>query len=71
MAGMDWHRTATIVRRRRDLGIKASGATTREMSMTEKRQLILDQLAKHPSRGMGPRRIQEAIAADTGVQLTR
>ena len=64
-------RTSTITRRRKALGIKGSGATTKELTDTEKRQLILDQMAKHPTRGMGPRRMQEAIAADAGVQLTR
>ncbi|TBU22809.1 hypothetical protein BD311DRAFT_675229 [Dichomitus squalens] len=63
--------TATITRRRKAIGIKGSGATTRELTETEKRQLILDQMEKHPTRGMGPRRMQEAIAADAGVQLTR
>ncbi|KAH9884127.1 hypothetical protein C8Q73DRAFT_749482 [Cubamyces lactineus] len=63
--------TATIVRRRKQYGIQASGATTRNMPVTQKRQLILDQMAKHPTRGVGPRRIKEAIAADTGYQLTR
>ncbi|TFK78072.1 hypothetical protein K466DRAFT_507789, partial [Polyporus arcularius HHB13444] len=63
--------TATITRRRKLLGLKGSGATTRALPETEKRQLILDQMAKHPTRGLGPRRMKEAIALDSGVQLTR
>ncbi|KAI0719352.1 hypothetical protein C8T65DRAFT_693334 [Cerioporus squamosus] len=63
--------TATITRRRKLLGLKGSGATTQTLPETEKRQLILDQMAKHPSRGLGPRRMKEAIALDSGVQLTR
>ncbi|THH28616.1 hypothetical protein EUX98_g5570 [Antrodiella citrinella] len=62
---------STIVRRRRELGLKGSGRTTREMSENEKRQLLMDQLAKDPGRTRGPRTIKEAIAHETSVHLTR
>ncbi|KAH8093899.1 hypothetical protein BXZ70DRAFT_369379 [Cristinia sonorae] len=61
----------TVVRRRSELGLKASGRTTRELSENEKRQLLLDQLAKDPGRTRGPRTIKEAIANETSVHLTR
>ncbi|RDX41373.1 hypothetical protein OH76DRAFT_1423158 [Lentinus brumalis] len=41
--------TATITRRRKLLGLKGSGATTKSLPETQKRQLILDQMAKHPT----------------------
>ncbi|KAL7278869.1 hypothetical protein ACG7TL_006700 [Trametes sanguinea] len=45
--------------------------STATITRRQKRQLVLDQMAKHPSGGVGPRRIEEGIAADTGIQLTR
>ena len=65
------YRTASITRRRKLLGLKGSGATTKSLPDTQKRQLIMDQMSKHPTSGLGPRRMQEAIAGDTGIQLTR
>ncbi|KAH7903949.1 hypothetical protein BJ138DRAFT_1019807 [Hygrophoropsis aurantiaca] len=62
---------ATITRRRQALGLHASGATTKTMSDTIKRQLILDQMAKDPTSHQGPRIIKENIALDTGIHLTR
>lgn len=64
-------RGRTITRRRLELGLKGSGRTTREMSDAEKRQLLMDQLAKDPSRTRGPRAIKEAIAHEASVHLTR
>ncbi|THH28069.1 hypothetical protein EUX98_g6112 [Antrodiella citrinella] len=61
----------TVTRRRGAFGLKASGATTRELADTFKRQLVLDELERHPSRQAGPRRIRERIANATGVHLTR
>ncbi|OSD05401.1 hypothetical protein PYCCODRAFT_1443303 [Trametes coccinea BRFM310] len=62
---------STVTRRRKALSLKGSGSMTRELPDSEKRQLVLDQMAKHPARGMGPRRMKEVIAADTGIHLTR
>ncbi|KAM5544110.1 hypothetical protein V8D89_002296 [Ganoderma adspersum] len=63
--------TASITRRRKELGLQGSKGTTRAMPESTKRQLVLDQLEKHPMGGLGPRRVKEAIANDTGVHLTR
>ncbi|KAI0367996.1 hypothetical protein BV20DRAFT_949050 [Pilatotrama ljubarskyi] len=62
---------STVTRRRKDLGLKGSGANTKELPDCEKRQLILDQMAKNPTRGIGPRRMKEKIAEETGQHLTR
>ena len=61
----------TVARRLKDLGLKGSGATTRDMPLSQKRQLVLDQLANDPSSQKGPRMIKELITHDTGVHLTR
>ncbi|KAK7690805.1 hypothetical protein QCA50_005905 [Cerrena zonata] len=61
----------TVARRLKDLGLKGSGATTREMPLPQKRQLVLDQLAVDPSSRRGPRMIKEYITHDTGLHLTR
>lgn len=62
---------ATIGRRRKALGLKGSGHTTQELPPIEKRQLVLNQLAKDPAQRKGPQSIKEAIALETGVLLTR
>lgn len=62
---------AGISRRRKDLGLTGSMLTTRQLSSTQKRQLVLDQLAKDPTRRQGPRTIREGILRDTGIMLTR
>ncbi|KAK7018706.1 hypothetical protein VNI00_018299 [Paramarasmius palmivorus] len=62
---------SSITRRKKAYGILGSGATTRTLPETEKRQLIFDQMAKDPSRMQGPRTIKEGIAFDQGVHLTR
>jgi hypothetical protein len=41
------------------------------MDDIEKRQLVLDQMAKDPDRRKGPRTIRKDILAETGVLLTR
>lgn len=58
-------------RRRQELGLTGSGATTRKISLPEKRQLIVDQLAKDPSSHRGPKTVQANILYETGVNLTR
>ena len=62
---------ATVTRRKKDLQLKGSGVTTKELAETIKRQLILDQMAKDPTSGWGPRLVKERIAFDTGIHLTR
>lgn len=62
---------STVSRRRRALGIKASGANTKQLTEAQKRKLLMDELAKHPDGKRGPRSIKEAIAASTGQHLTR
>ena len=44
---------------------------TAELPDDQKRQLILDQMAKDPAGGCGPSLIKEAIAHETGIHLTR
>jgi hypothetical protein len=62
---------ATVTRRKRDLGLKGSGAMTKVLSDTVKRQMLLKQMAKDPTGKQGPRTIKEGIARDEGVQITR
>jgi hypothetical protein len=61
----------TVVRRRKSYGLLGSGATTRAMSLPEKRQLVLDQLAKDPTSRQGPKTISEGIVLNKGVHLNR
>ena len=61
----------TVNRRRAALGLTASGATTRSLPDTVKRQLVLDQMMKDPTRQRGPNVVTQAIAVETGVHLTR
>ncbi|KAH9943767.1 hypothetical protein B0H21DRAFT_478190 [Amylocystis lapponica] len=63
--------SSTIARRRRELGLKGSILTTRELPDAEKSQLVQDQMAKDPKRRYGPRKIRELITTETGHQLTR
>ncbi|KAI0061719.1 hypothetical protein BV25DRAFT_1857161 [Artomyces pyxidatus] len=62
---------STVARRRKALGLRGSGAMTRATPDAVKKQLVLNQLAKNPMQKNGPRAIKEAIAAETGVHLTR
>lgn len=61
----------TVARRRKAYGLQGSGATTQEMPLPEKRQLVLDELAKDPLGRKGPEAIKEAISLNTGIRLTR
>ena len=60
----------TIARRRKTYGLLSSGATTRALPLPEKRQLVLDQLAKDPTSKQGPKTISEGIILNKGVHLT-
>ncbi|KDQ11750.1 hypothetical protein BOTBODRAFT_176943 [Botryobasidium botryosum FD-172 SS1] len=62
---------ATVGRRLSAFGISASGATTKNMPLQEKRQLVLDQLGKDTTQMQGVQAIHEGITMDTGVTLTR
>ena len=59
------------MRRRKAYGLLSSGATTRAMPSSEKRQLVLDQIAKDPTSKQGPKTISEGIVFEKGVHLTR
>jgi hypothetical protein len=61
----------TVVRRRKAYGLLGSGATTQAMSLPERRQLVLDQLAKDPTSRQGPKTIGEGIVLNKGVHLNR
>ena len=62
---------STVKRRRRELGLKGSGATTREMPYQQKLQLVMDELDSDPSRGRGLDNIRHRIAFNHGIHLTR
>ena len=59
-----------MTRRKAKLGLKGSGATTRALSETTKRQMLLKQMAKDPTGKQGPRTMKENIARDEGAHLT-
>ncbi|KAF9470531.1 hypothetical protein BDN70DRAFT_888988 [Pholiota conissans] len=61
----------TIHRRRKTLGLQASGATTKALPETTKRQLVLDELADDPLSRLGPNLLRERILERTGIHLTR
>ena len=61
----------TVARRRKAYGLLGAGATTRAMPLPEKRQLVLDELAKDPLSKKGPKTIGEGIVFNKGVHLTR
>lgn len=61
----------TIRRRREELGLFGSTKTTRKLTEVQKRQLVLDQMAKDPSGRKGPARMREKIVEETGHLLTR
>jgi hypothetical protein len=62
---------STICRRRRELGLRASGLTTRSLPDAVKRQLVLDQMAKDPEGKLGAKTIKAGIFKDTGIDITR
>ncbi|KAF9231624.1 hypothetical protein BU15DRAFT_82173 [Melanogaster broomeanus] len=57
----------TVARRRKDLNLQASGATTRLLSSVVKRQLVLDELAQDPLHHRGPQTVREGIAATSNI----
>ena len=60
-----------MTRRKQKLGLKGSGATTKVLPESVKRQLLLKQMAKDPTGKQGPRTIKEGIAHDKGVHIMR
>jgi hypothetical protein len=62
---------STVKRRRKELGLKGSGVTTREMPYQEKLALILYEMDQDPSRGRGLDNIRARIAFGHGIHLTR
>ncbi|KAF9535185.1 hypothetical protein CPB83DRAFT_234812 [Crepidotus variabilis] len=61
----------SVTRRRKKLGYRAGGYTTKTMEEDAKKKLILDQMAKDPKGRLGARMIKEGIFKDTGIHLTR
>ncbi|KAF9236439.1 hypothetical protein BU15DRAFT_77016 [Melanogaster broomeanus] len=57
----------TVARRRKDLNLQASGATTRLLSSVVKHQLVLDELAQDPLNHWEPRTVREGIVATSGI----
>ncbi|EGO28876.1 hypothetical protein SERLADRAFT_366542 [Serpula lacrymans var. lacrymans S7.9] len=60
---------ATVARRRLQLGLLGSTNTTKALTVLQKRQLVMDQLAQDPLNCCGPCIICEAIVAETGYLL--
>ncbi|KZP06766.1 hypothetical protein FIBSPDRAFT_914630 [Athelia psychrophila] len=61
----------TVAQRMRGLGLSASGATTKMLPETVKRQLVLDEMGKDPLAKLGPRTVKDNIRDETGIHLTR
>lgn len=62
---------ATIGRFWSKWGIKAAGKTAEELAPEVMRQLVIDQMEKHPSRNRGPHTVYERIRHDTGLTIPR
>ncbi|KAF8064954.1 hypothetical protein FPV67DRAFT_1500841 [Lyophyllum atratum] len=62
---------STVARRRRLLGLKASGRTTAELPDAEKRRLVLDQMVKDPAGKIGAEIVKARILQKTGIDITR
>ncbi|KAF5369712.1 hypothetical protein D9615_010159 [Tricholomella constricta] len=63
----------TVARRRRELGLRASGRTTAELPDEVKRQLVLDQIGigRDPEGRAGAETVKARIFRETGIDLTR
>jgi len=61
---------ATITRCKQKLGLKGSSVTMKSIPDIVKRQMVLDQMAKDPTRMQGPRTVKKGIAYNTGEQIT-
>ncbi|KAH9921377.1 hypothetical protein B0H21DRAFT_701632 [Amylocystis lapponica] len=61
----------TVKRRRKKLKLSGSGVTTKTMAPLPRTQLVLSQMDKDPARRQGVRTIQQKIAFEQGVHLTR
>ncbi|KAF8324691.1 uncharacterized protein EI90DRAFT_3281949 [Cantharellus anzutake] len=61
----------TVKCRKAALGIYASGRNTKEIPDNAKAQLVLDAIEANPSGSHGPRTVQQEIAYNTGIPLTR
>ncbi|EGN91665.1 hypothetical protein SERLA73DRAFT_157463 [Serpula lacrymans var. lacrymans S7.3] len=60
---------ATVARRRLQLGLLGSTNTIKALTVLQKRQLVMDQLAQDPLNCCGPCIICEAIVAETEMVL--
>jgi hypothetical protein len=67
----DVHSPSTIARRKRELGLRASGRTTAELSDAVKRQLVKDQMDKDRTGRIGAKTVKTRIFEETGIDLTR
>jgi hypothetical protein len=64
--------SATTVKRcRRELQLKGSRATMKEMPYNRAEQLVVEQLNNDPSKHAGPQTIQARIAYEQSVHLPR
>ncbi|TFK51655.1 hypothetical protein OE88DRAFT_1628795 [Heliocybe sulcata] len=61
----------TVDRRRKAFGLFSSGLQTKLLHESERRQLIVDQMAKDPTSRQGPMTVKEGVAYDNGIHLTR
>ncbi|KAF9463663.1 hypothetical protein BDZ94DRAFT_1163569, partial [Collybia nuda] len=62
---------STIARRKRELGLRASGRTTSELADSVKRQLVKDQMDKDRTGRIGAKTVKLRIFEETGIDLTR
>ena len=62
---------SSVTRHKKHWGIKGSHVTTETMPELEKRQLVIDEMAKDPNGKRGPRTIKECLSLDQSIHLTR
>lgn len=62
---------SSVKRRRKDLGLSGSGATTRSMPRQDAEHLVIAQMDRDPAKRHGVRTIRQGLAFHKGVHLTR
>jgi hypothetical protein len=60
-----------VKRRRKELDLKGSGSTMRTIDPATAEQLVIDQMDKDPAKRSGVRTIQQKIAFENAIHLTR
>lgn len=62
---------ASVKRRRKELGLTGSGPTTRALPYAVKEQLVVNQMSKDPARRHGVHTIQQKVAFNEEIHLTK